>query len=196
MSKSVTLGLVATAALLLWGCGSDSDTSYPGTDTAGNDTIVQDSVGKGCPNGAVLAEASTITRLRPGGGKDPTDVILSAAMTKPHVSCDYDNDTRKLQVSLQLPFTAKRGPAATNTPETLSYFVAVVDLDNTVITKRAYSQEVSFGGQSAMSFDENIGDTVFDVAKGKKLVGYEVLVGFQLTRDELAYNRSQRRYMP
>jgi len=32
--------------------------------------------------------------------------------------------------------------------------------------------------------------------KDKKPVAYEVLIGFQLSRDELAYNRERHRYMP
>jgi hypothetical protein len=181
LSKSVTLGLVAVAALLLWGCSTDS-----GTGSA---------AGGGCPDGAVLAEAASVTKLKPGGGKDPTDVMLTAEMAKPNVSCDYDKDSGKVDVRFNFPVIVKRGPAATSAPQTLSYFVAVVDTDNNVVTKRTFSRDLTLD-QATMSFNEAPEDAVFTVAKDKKPVAYEVLVGFQLTQDELAYNRAQRRYMP
>ena len=181
MSKSATFWLVAIAAFLLWGCSTD-----PNKDT--------EKTG-GCPNGAVLAEASTVTKLRPGGGKDPTDVVLTAEMAAPILSCDYDKDAGTVQVSLNFPMTVKRGPAATGAPQSLSYFVAVVNSDNNVVTKRDFSHELTLD-QSIGSLNETPEETTFTVAKGKKPIAYEVLVGFQLTHDELAYNRAQRSYLP
>ena len=180
MSKSATAGLVAIAALLLWGCSSDKNA----VEKTG-----------GCPNGAVLAEASTVTKLKPGSGKDPTDVIMTAELGAPKLSCDYDKDSGKVDVSLSFPVTVKRGPAGANAQETLSYFVALVDSDNNVLSKQAFTRNLTLDSNLG-NFSESPEGMAFTVAKGKKPIAYEVLVGFQLTRDELAYNRAQHRYLP
>jgi hypothetical protein len=180
LSKSAAFGLASIALLILWGCGTESDSAKE----AG-----------GCPSGAALSEASTVTRFRPGAGKDLTDVVMSAELTKPQVSCDYDKDGGKVSVTFSFPVTVKRGAAATNEPQTLSYFVAVVDQDNSVLTKQNFTHDISLD-QNIASFSEHPDGMTFTLPKGKKPVGYEVLVGFQLTRDELAYNRERHRYLP
>ncbi len=180
LGKSAAFGLASIALLLLWGCETESDSAKE----AG-----------GCPTGAALAEASTVTKLRPGGGKDLTDVVMTAELAKPKVSCDYDKDENKVSASFSFPVTVKRGPAATNAPLTLSYFAAVVDADNNVLTKQTFTRDISLD-QNATSFSETPDGMTFTIPKGKKPVGYEVLVGFQLTRDELAYNRERHRYIP
>lgn len=180
MSKSAAFGLASIVLLTLWGCASESDSAKE----AG-----------GCPSGAALSEASTVTKFRPGAGKDLTDVVMSAELAKPQVSCDYDKDGAKVSLTFSFPVTVKRGAAATNEPQTLSYFAAVVDQDNAVLAKQNFTRDISMD-QNTVSFSENPDGMTFTIPKGKKPVGYEVLVGFQLTRDELAYNRERHRYLP
>ena len=177
MSK---LAAFALAAIMLWGCSTESDTAKE----AG-----------GCPSGAALADAASVTKLRPGGGKDLTDVIMTAELAKPEIACDYDKDSGKVDVSLSFPITVRRGPADKGEAQTLSYFVAIVDLDNNVAGKQTFARDIAID-QNAATFNESPGTISFTVGKDKKPVGYEVLVGFQLSQDELAYNREKHRYIP
>ena len=179
MSKLAAIGL-GVAALVLSGCASESESAKE----AG-----------GCPSGAALAEASTVTKLRAGGGKDLTDVVLTAELAQPSVSCDYDKDESTVQLSFSFPVTAKRGPAGKGEPQTLSYFAAVIDTDNNVVVKKSFTREISLD-QNVVSFNETPEAMAFTIPKDKKPVGYEVLVGFQLSPEELAYNRERRRYIP
>lgn len=183
LAEGITLSKLAAfvlAAIMLAGCASESDE----TKEAG-----------GCPSGAVLAEAATVTKLRPGGGKDPTDVVMTAELAAPEITCDYDKESGKVDVNLTFPITVRRGPADKGETQTLPYFIAIVDLDNSVSGKQSFSREVTLD-QSAATFNESPAAMTFTVAKDKKPVGYEVLVGFQLSQDELAYNREKHRYIP
>lgn len=177
------MGKFATCLVLLLlplsACGTNKDTDWSGD----------------CPTGAVLSEAATLTRFKPGQGKDPTDVVLTGEMQTPKLSCDYDKESGKVEVSVSVPITVKRGPAAGNAPQKLSFFVAIVDTDSNVIVKHNYAREISLD-ENVFSLSESPDNTVFNVAKDKKPVAYEVLIGFQLSRDELAYNRERHRYMP
>jgi len=174
------LAAFVITAIALMACASESDEARE----AG-----------GCPSGAALADAATVTKLRPGGGKDLTDVVMTAELAKPEVGCDYDKDESKVEAKFSFPVTVRRGPAATGEPQTLTYFVAVVDLDNNVVAKQSFARDISLE-QTAVSFSENPDAIVFTIPKDKKPVGYEVLVGFQLSQDELAYNREKHRYIP
>ncbi|MGQ0741751.1 MAG: hypothetical protein ACT4OG_05585 [Alphaproteobacteria bacterium] len=180
MSK---LPLVVLAALFLCGCenipiGAPEDPNAPG-----------------CPSGTALAEAATVIKFRPGGGKDPTDVVFTGELAKPDVSCDFDPDDGEVDASFSFLVTARRGPAATNEPQTLTYFVAVVDLENNVVLKRTFAREITLDKLTA-SFSERPDSIRFKVPKEKRPVSYGVIVGFQLTSEELAYNRERRRYIP
>jgi hypothetical protein len=174
------LAAFVLAAMALWGCASESDEAKE----AG-----------GCPSGAALADAATVTKLRPGGGKDPTDVVMTAELAKPEIACDYDKDSGKVDVSLSFPITARRGPADKGEAQTFSYFVAIVDLDNTVVSKQTFTRDIALD-QNVAAFNESPATISFTVGKDKKPVGYEALVGFQLSQDELAYNREKHRYIP
>ena len=177
MSK---LAVFVLATIALWGCASESDEARE----AG-----------GCPSGAALADAATVTKLRAGGGKDPTDVVMTAELAKPEIVCDFNKESGKVDVSLTFPITVRRGPADKGEAQTLSYFVAILDLDNTVAAKQTFARDVAVD-QNTATFRESPGTISFTVGKEKKPVGYEVLVGFQLSQDELAYNREKHRYIP
>ena len=186
MGKSGAFGLLVAAAFLLAGCEFVREESVPAVET--------NKQAGGCPGAAVLAEASTVTKFR-GAGRDPTDVVATAEIARPKLSCDYDNDTRQVELTLSFPLSIKRGPAGNDADVTVSYFVAVVDSDNNVVLKQGFDRDLAPDMASA-GFDENPGRISFTAAKDKKAVSYEVLVGFQLSHDELAYNRTQRRFVP
>jgi hypothetical protein len=197
LGKLAVAGLGA-AILILWSC--ETMAQYPGGGApsgkpppAASRPSSDDEVA--CPNGAALMEASTVTKLRPGAGKDPTDVVLTAELAKPKVDCDYDKDEGKVEANIRFPVTVTRGPAASSEPQQLVYFVAIVDLDNTVVAKKNFIREVTMD-QPVQTFDESPEAMTFTIPKDKKPVGYEVLVGFQLTQGELAYNREKHRYLP
>lgn len=157
--------------------------------------VPEDPDAPGCPSGTVLAEAANVTRFDPGGGSDPTDVVFTAELGKLEVDCDYDADDGKVEASYSFPVTVRRGPAATGELQTLSYFVAILDLDNNILLKRMFAREVTLD-RAVASFNERPDDITFTIPKDKKPVSYGVLVGFQLTPEELSYNRERRRYIP
>ena len=148
-----------------------------------------------CPEGAVLAQAAFVTKLAPAGNP-PANVIVTAEMTQPRLTCDYDRDDNEVQVNLTIPIAVTRGAAGANAgAQNLSYFVAVVDPVGTMITKRVFNRTVQPGAATA-SLNEYVNGTTIRMPMGRRPAEYQVLTGFQLTPAELAYNQRQRNFRP
>jgi len=147
-----------------------------------------------CPATAVLADAAVVTKLKAGAPiqPNPANVVFSAEMAQPKLECDYDRAANKLSVDISFGVRASRGAAATGPDPQLSFFVAIVDVDNNVITKKVFQAVPEMGGKNANTFTESISKFVVPLAMDKRPPDYEILTGFQLTPEELAYNRTPR----
>jgi hypothetical protein len=143
-----------------------------------------------CPQGIIPADAATITRFRDGPGRDLTDVVAQGEIVNILVQCKYDR--RGVTVDLQVAIGAARGPADRSRAAEFDYFVALVDPEQNVLVKEPFRIRFEFrDNRTRLGLVEEIEPRLPlpDVMKGPE---YRVLVGFQLTAEELAWNRSQR----
>jgi hypothetical protein len=89
-----------------------------------------------------------------------------------------------------LPSRLPRAGGARADPQ-LDFFVAVVDADNNIISKNVFHGQPELRGRMTNTYTK--ASTVFRaLAMDKRPDDYEILTGFQLTPDELAYNRVPR----
>src|ERR1700680_120734 len=103
-----------------------------------------------CPSTAVLADAATVTKLKPGtplGTQNGAAVVFSAEMSQAKLNCNYNRNENKLSLDLSFAVKANRGPAAMGADPQLDFFVAVVDIDNNVIAKNVYHARPEMGGR-------------------------------------------------
>jgi hypothetical protein len=145
-----------------------------------------------CPIAAVLSDAVTVTKFKPGApavaNPDPNTVMFTAEMAKPVLTCRYDNKKITLSVDVAFPVRASRGPGVATDPP-LDFFVAVVDVENNVLVKKVYEFQPALGGNRSAQWTQNVKDVVVPIEMDKRPADYEILTGFQLTPDELALNR-------
>ena len=88
---------------------------------------------------------------------------------------------------------AARGPAFSGADPDLTFFVAVIDVDNDVITKQVFQGTPDLAGKNVNIYRQNVSSfVVLPWAKDKHPSDYEILTGFQLTPEELAYNRTPK----
>jgi hypothetical protein len=167
------------AASLATGCSSGKD------------------VAPACPRVAVLNGAGSLTRFGPGSGRDILDVDFQAEMADVVSACrdDQKRDGRPISlVALAPVLIASRGPANHDRQARFSYFVSVIDSGQQILTKQIFPVEIDFSDNRnrVVLRDDNPPITV-DVpnAKGSGARAYEILVGFQLTQDEIDYNRKR-----
>lgn len=148
-----------------------------------------------CPATAVLSDAATVAKLKPGISgaiAKPADVSFQAEMSQARLDCNYDRAENKLTINVKFAVKASRGPAAPATNPQLPYFIAIVDADNNVLVKNVYNSQPQMDGRSNNTYTETVSDLPVPLAMDKRPSDYEILTGFQLTPDELAYNRIPR----
>ena len=148
-----------------------------------------------CPSTAVLSDAVTVTKLRPGvppTPPNPANVVLAAEMSQAQLECEYDGEKNAITIDINFAVRATRGAAATATDPELDYFVAVIDAEGTLLTKNIFKSRPDLNGQMVGTYTQNVSNFVFQLAMDKRPVDYQVLTGFQLTPAELAYNRVPR----
>ncbi len=146
-----------------------------------------------CPRPAFLADAADLYRYRtPGGGtRDLTDLVLHGRMLGVAGTCKPGDNKNQVAVTLSVGIEFTRGPAMPGRDTDVLYFVAVVD-NGTILDKHLYSTHITFPpnvDRTAWSSDDV--DLVLPVSPSKSAAAYTILVGFQLTPDELAVNRAQ-----
>ncbi|HTY69126.1 MAG TPA: hypothetical protein VMH36_20905 [Alphaproteobacteria bacterium] len=145
-----------------------------------------------CPRGVIPADAAAITRFRDGPGRDLTDVVVNANILNILVDrCKYDKNSVAV-TNFQIAVTADRGPADRSKAADFEYWVAVVDPERKILTRETFNLHFDFSELN------HVGIVVADLEPRiplpdvMKAPEYQIVVGFQLTPDELAWNRKQR----
>ncbi len=142
-----------------------------------------------CPKTAILADAADLTQFR-SVGHDLTDMVVDGRITGLSGKCALD-DREHLRTTISVSLDLMRGPALPGSAIDVQYFVAVSDGD-TVLAKQPYTLNASFARNTdrvRLRGDEV--ELVLPVTKEKSGAAYSVLVGFQLTPDQLAFNRQR-----
>lgn len=148
--------------------------------------------GPPCPSTAVLSDAVTVTKLRPGAPtnvQNPANVVLSAEMSQAQLECEYDVEKNAITVEINFAVRATRGPAAMGTDPELDYFIAMIDAQGNLLTKNIFKSQPDLNGRMAGQYTQNVSNFVFQLATDMRPIDYQLLTGFQLTAAELAYNR-------
>lgn len=176
---------IAFAALVLLagaGCGSSSDEQRPPP----------------CPRVSVLGDAATLTRFAEGAGQDLVDVDYQVEVTDIDSGCQYVKNEAGEQVvvvAMAPVMVAVRGPTNRDREARFDYFVSVIDSKRSVLNKQTFSMLVEFPGnltRVALRDDDPPVTVDIPLAAGGTVTDYYILVGLQLTPDELEYNQRRR----
>ncbi len=162
---------LVVAPVTLSGCGEPSDQFPPP-----------------CPMTSILGDAADLTRYR-GTGQDLTDMVLSGRITGLSGSCKRAANGSVVLTTLNIGLDLTRGPAAPGRLASTAFFVALTRGD-TILAKQVYPLHARFPPNTdriRLTGDEV---QVQVPNKGKEgAAAYRVIVGFELTPQELATNR-------
>lgn len=140
-----------------------------------------------CPQTGILSDAADLTRFR-ATGTDLTDMVVDGRITGLAGKCSLD-DLTHLRTVLSVNLEVARGPAAKTRQADIAYFISVSRGD-TILAKQDYLLNVVFPSNTdrlRLSGDQI--DIVLPVDAKISGAAYSVLVGFQLTPEQLAFNR-------
>ena len=162
---------VCAAALVLSSCADDKKIAY-------------------CPGMTALLDAYMAATFKPGAPPLPTNALYTVEIVNVKGNCTFDKQGKSSDSNLTVTFGATRAAPGDAAQYTVPYFVAVTQGEN-IITKTLRHVTFSFAaGEKTATFDEDIDDVSLITDGEKKPYEYQILVGLQLTKEQLDYNRS------
>lgn len=171
---------------------------------------------EGCLTVRPLAAASTYIKFRDGGGRDLTDIAVRAEFVDVGALCgstagiggvisrdgglsdlfagSINQSAQPSAYGVEVRVSGWRGPAEQGeTVHKVPYFVAILDLRRRIISKKLYTAELHFpAGVTRVTQTEPARIALrFPKLDGIAPWQLDILVGFQLTEEQLEYARSQ-----
>ena len=146
-----------------------------------------------CPLMGALYDSARMVEVK--GAEKFENIGFTAEILSVHGLCSYRGDS-PIDMTMDIDMAFGRGPAADGEEHVYRYWVAVTRTNVGPLAKEYFDVPVKF---------EKGEQRVFHTEKMKKIIipranatvagpAFEVLVGYELTPDELAFNRAGKRF--
>ena len=150
-----------------------------------------------CPAANVLANTAQLTEFRKGMENDPSGELYTVEITGVKAVCDIDKYEGTASNDLVVSFRATRPPNGDTANYTVPYYLATMVDGSKILSKQILAAAFTFGpAESQATFTVDVPSVMVHFANGKKPYDYGLLVGLQLTRDQLNYASTHERYAP
>ena len=147
-----------------------------------------------CPDTVILANAAVLPAFDPAKGDDPSSIVYTAGLSRVKTSCDYRKIDNNSDSRLSIAFHAPRPSGGPEAIYRVPYFVAI-SLGGKIVDKKNYWQDVAFPkGVAAVDIEGKIDSLFVQAAKRKRPADYHFVLGFQLTKAQIDYNKKLGRY--
>jgi len=207
MKKFLLLSILSLPAFLLSGC-ADLNHAYKTVSTSVKSTVdnittpktraattenllTADNVSQNCPNVQIINELSSLNEFSDITQPKDYNLISRVQLQEGANNCIYSAGNMRVDIKLILESViGPQGQKATNPSFTYPFFVAVVDQENNILAKEVFSAAITHtNGALRQTYVENLRQIIpiETRADGKK---HKILAGFQLSDDQLAYNRA------
>jgi hypothetical protein len=171
--RSVILAVVVGAALLLGACARYTE----GTNLT-------------CPRAVFVGGADTQTRFAPGAARTAANITADVELSDMQYTCRVA--TSRAVANLNFTVAGTRRDTSGVADIDVPYFVAVTDATGAIIAKHNFSARLHFlAGVGTVSSVQRIEEKL-PLAAGQRAVGFEQMVGIQLSREDLDYNLAGR----
>lgn len=142
-----------------------------------------------CPRLTLPADVADLTRHLPGAPPDLSTLVLDARVTAVDGNCRRGRRDQTVDVGVSLRIRAERGPAAQGRAAQLPWFIAVLDGD-TILSRQSFTLPVVFAANTTRAEVQTDSiDVAFPVGGTRRIQELRILVGFQLSPEELELNR-------
>jgi hypothetical protein len=143
-----------------------------------------------CPSLSLLGDGGDLTRFA-NGGHDVTDMVLQARIVGVPAKCQATSPTQ-VTATLTVQTEVTRGPAAHDARLQATYFIALTEGPK-VLKEQDFPLVLNFPPNvDHMNVGSDEIELLLPVGKNKTAAAYHIYVGFRLTPEQLAYNRTHR----
>jgi hypothetical protein len=139
-----------------------------------------------CPQAGILGQLSAVSRFD-GHGTAFSNLGYRASLGDLTSECKVNNEG--VTVNVTVSTLAEIGPAASGRSAEFPYFIAVTDENDKIVAKRVLPNEITFKSNQSRAGARDTDNERIPIPDPKDAAKYHVVIGFQLTPDELAYNR-------
>ena len=149
-----------------------------------------------CPKIQLLKGTDVITAYRSGVGRDITDIRYEAEVNGFTGNCEYIGKKglySKVKLVIKVEFEITRGTAALSRLINFSYFVAIPEFYPKPSGRQNFVVKVKFpeNRNTIRIVDEEV-EISIPLNGSRKGPELEIYIGFQLTPDQLKFNRRKR----
>lgn len=147
-----------------------------------------------CPLMGVLYDSQRIVQFK-GAEERFSEIAWTGEIRGVRGLCRYRGE-QPIVMNLDIDMAFGRGPAAEGETYTYRYWVAVTRRDTAAITRQVFEKTVRFErGVERVVGVEPVERIVIPRANGDTSgANFEILVGFELTPQQLAFNRDGKRF--
>lgn len=137
-----------------------------------------------CPAVGVIEHLNAITRFK-GSGQTNQNVVFDAHISDLDVTC---SEGGSVTTDISFSIRGKKGPAFEGQTPDIRYYVVIIRDNYLVTNKQVYTTRLNFRpGSDTASVRERLVQT-FDNFEEPRRYDYEVLIGFEVSPEELAFN--------
>jgi hypothetical protein len=196
----VRTGLILPAAALLAACDTMSQSvdtvkqkvsgiSMP--DFSNMFTVQKDNAPIPCPPVTLVEELRAVHQFENPVQPKPGEQISNAYFDSVSAQCTRTGNNLVMQIALNLRGDLGVANKKSQRPSfSYPYFIAVMDPNGNILAKEIFASNLSYdSGSMASGQSESIRE-IIPLADGVNPESYSVMIGFQLSDSELAYNRS------
>lgn len=143
-----------------------------------------------CPQPLTVTDAATLTRFKPGPGRDPRDVMFEASLLGAGTACSIGKG--RMDIDLKMRIAVNAGPSVASGTSSVPYFVRIIDASGNVRQGQDFNADykLSTANPSGSSIEEI--SLTLPYGNPTELGGYRIAVGLKPTQEELQYNRRAR----
>jgi len=140
-----------------------------------------------CPPPLTVTDTQTLTRFKPGPGRDPRDIMFEASLLNAGTACALSRG--RMEIDLKMRIAVNAGPSVAPGTSSVPYFVRVIDASGAVKQGQDFSADykLSTGSPRGSSLEELTLTLYYE--NPTELGGYRIAVGLKPTHEELQYNR-------
>lgn len=199
MKRVLHLSLVLSSLFVLSGCETWTDfkqslsNTFSNVDTsfATDEPVLVEEELK-CPDVRIVDELANLTEFSGDGPETTENLVSTVYLNKVESGCEFSQ--KNVTIDLKLEFAGNLGAKAKTQPSdkpffAYPFFIAVLNANDEILAKEVFSASMSYSrAEERHTYYESLRQIIpfEDEAAARN---YKVLVGFQLTQDQLAYNR-------
>lgn len=149
-----------------------------------------------CSRAMILGDAEQMIQFRDGPGRDILDVSYSGRLSRVFAGCEYEMNkdrTGVMAVKVYVAIEAERGPANHDRSAPYRYFVTLTDAKREPVAKNVFDLTAQFPGNvSRVVLADDTVEMRVPIRAGQSGRDFTIFVGFQLTDEQLEFNRRAR----